>query len=183
MADDELRRILAEIQRRGGIGPVDLDDAIAHAADFAAALPHDCVNVIDLGSGGGLPGLVVAVRRPELNLVLVERRAKRADLLRYAVRALGLERVTVTESDAQALAAGLSAPADAVTARSFAGPEVLIPLAARLVRSGGVLVVSDPPDRASRWTPEQLQSWGFAEDGHTGACRRLRRMGAASSST
>jgi 16S rRNA (guanine527-N7)-methyltransferase len=116
------------------------------------------------------------MRRPEVRLLLVERRAKRADLLRYAVRALRLtDRVEVTECDAYALAATLSEPVDAVTARSFAAPEVLIPLAATLVRGGGVLVVSDPPDHEPRWTAAQLADWGFTEDGRVGASRRLRR--------
>jgi 16S rRNA (guanine527-N7)-methyltransferase len=176
MADDDLRRILAEIQRRGGIGPVDLDVAITHADAYAAALPEGCSTVVDLGSGGGLPGVVIAVRRPEVEVLLVERRATRADLLRYAVRALQLiGRVAVTECDARDLQSVLTGPVDAVTARSFAPPDVLIPLAAPLLHPGGVLLLSDPPDRAPRWTPEQLLSWGFSEDGRIEGVRRLRR--------
>lgn len=176
MADDDLRRVLAEIQRRGGIGPLDLDDAIAHAEAYVEALPDDCATLIDLGSGGGLPGVVIAVRRPEIDVLLVERRAARADLLRYAVRALQMiDHVQVTERDARDLRSVLAGPVDAVTARSFAAPEVLIPLAATLLRADGVLVMSDPPDRAARWTPEQLLSWRFAEDGRVDGVRRLRR--------
>ena len=176
MADDDLRRILAEIQRRGGIGPVDLDAAITHAEAYAVALPEGCATVVDLGSGGGLPGVVIAVRRPEVRMLLVERRATRADLLRYAVRALHLvDRVEVTERDARDLSVALDGPVDAVTARSFAAPEVLIPLAATLLGPAGVLLLSDPPDRTPRWTPEQLLSWGFAEDGRVEGVRRLRR--------
>ena len=53
--------------------------AVAHADAFAAALPSSAA-VVDLGSGGGLPGLVIAVRRPDLRLTLVERRAHAAPI-------------------------------------------------------------------------------------------------------
>jgi 16S rRNA (guanine527-N7)-methyltransferase len=176
MPDDDLRRLLGEIQRRGAIGPVDLDDAIHHAADFVLALPDGPLSVIDLGSGGGLPGLVIAARRPDVALLLVERRAKRADLLRYAVRALGVaDHVVVTETDAARLGSTLTGPADVVTARSFGAPQVLMPIAASLVRSGGMLVVSEPPDRQSRWDVAELLTWGFDELDHVGGVRRLLR--------
>jgi 16S rRNA (guanine527-N7)-methyltransferase len=176
MPDDDLRRLLGEIQRRGAIGPVDLDDAIHHADDFARALPDGALSVIDLGSGGGLPGLVIAVRRPDVALLLVERRAKRADLLRFAVRALGVaDHVAVTEADAGRLAPTLVEPADVVTARSFGAPHVLMPIAAPLLRPGGLLVVSEPPDRQSRWDPTELLTWGFDELDHVGGVRRLVR--------
>lgn len=176
MPDDDLRRLLGEIQRRGAIGPVDLDAAIHHAEDFVRAIPTGPVSVIDLGSGGGLPGLVIAVRRPDVTLLLVERRAKRADLLRYAIRALGVDhRVSVTEVDASRVGPTRSSPADVVTARSFGAPQVLIPIAAPLLRSGGLLVVSDPPDRQSRWEASELLTWGFEEFDHVGGVRRLRR--------
>lgn len=177
MADaDELRRVLGEVQRRGAIGPVDLGDAIAHADDFVAALPADARRVVDLGSGGGLPALVIGVRRPDLDLVLVERRAKRADLLRYAVRALDIaQRVVVTEVDATRVADELGLVADVVTARSFGAPGVVMPIAASLLAPGGTLLVSDPPDRAARWTAGELATWGFVEIDHVGGVRRLRR--------
>lgn len=174
--DGELRRVLAELQRRGAIGPVDLDEAIAHAGDFVSAVPVDATQVVDLGSGGGLPALVVAVRRPELHLLLVERRAKRADLLRYAVRALSLrDRVSVTEIDATRVATSLGVSADVVTARSFGPPDVVMPIAASLLSAGGLLLVSDPPARVARWTIDNLLTWGFAELDHVGGVRRLVR--------
>jgi 16S rRNA (guanine527-N7)-methyltransferase len=176
MPDDDLRRLLGEIQRRGAIGPVDLDEAIHHADDFVRALPDGPLSVIDLGSGGGLPGLVIAARRRDVALLLVERRAKRADLLRYAVRALGVaDHAVVTETDAARLGPTLTAPADVVTARSFGAPQVLMPIAAPLLLSGGLLVVSEPPDRQSRWDAADLLTWGFDELDHVGGVRRLLR--------
>jgi 16S rRNA (guanine527-N7)-methyltransferase len=174
--DNELRRVLTELQRRGAIGPVDIDAAIEHAVDFVSALPDATRLVVDLGSGGGLPGLVIAARRRDVELVLVERRAKRADLLRFAVRALDVaDRVVVTETDATRVADSLAITADAVTARSFGAPGVVMPIAASLLLPGGFLLVSDPPDRMSRWSPDELAAWGFEEYDHVGGVRRLRR--------
>jgi hypothetical protein len=62
-----------------------------------------------------------------------------------------------------------------VTARSFAAPHVLMPIAAPLLRPGGLLVVSEPPDRQSRWDPTELLTWGFDELDHVGGVRRLVR--------
>src|SRR5687768_12558803 len=101
-SDDALARVLSEIQRRGGVGSQPIAEAIAHSDRFVAACPSSARLGVDLGSGGGLPALVLAVRRPELTLHLLERRATRADLLRYGVSALGLDdRVTVHVADAR----------------------------------------------------------------------------------
>jgi 16S rRNA G527 N7-methylase RsmG len=142
---DELVRVLSEIQRRGGIGRGPIKDAIAHAEHFVVALPTSVSAVLDLGSGGGLPGLVVAVRRPSVRCVLVERRAKRADLLRYGVRALRLDgRVEVAEGDIDEMPH--LGPVDAVTARSFGPLREVLRIASPLLRPGGVCIVSTPPE-------------------------------------
>ena len=127
-----------------------------------------------------MPGLVIGARLPLLSLRLVERRAKRADLLRFAVRALDLsDHVSVVDTDAQLLADELEATGalvDVVTARSFAAPEVLLPLAARLLRSGGVLVVSDPPDGRGKWTDAQLRAADLVDRGSKAGVHVLERL-------
>ena len=150
--DDRLHHVLAEIQRRGGIGSsASLPDEIEHARRFVAAIPEDASLLVDLGSGGGLPGLVIAADRPVLRVVLVERRAKRADLLSYGARALqATDRIEVVATDVEdvirAVLAGDRPTVDVVTARSF-GPLVLVlSSAAPLLRPGGRVIVSLPPD-------------------------------------
>lgn len=176
MADDQLRRVLGELQRRGASGPTDLDAAIRHAAAFVDVLPPEPHRVIDLGSGGGLPGLVIAVRRPDVDIVLVERRTKRADLLRYAVRALDLEaHVVVTEVDALRLRMSGVSPARVVTARSFGSPRAVMAVADDLVEPGGTLVVSEPPDRPQRWAEVLEQYPAFADAGLVGGVQVIRR--------
>lgn len=146
----ELEALLAESQRIGLIGPGDLDIAIAQARAFAHALPAPCVRVVDVGSGGGLPGLVVLAERPDVQLTLVDRKERSCDLLRRAVRALGAtDRATVVHADLEHLGHD---PAwrqafDAATARGVAAPAEVAELVLPLIRPGGVLVVSVVDDR------------------------------------
>lgn len=188
---DQLRLILGEIQRRGGIGRGPLEPEIAHAEQFAtvvgdarvvgdAIIAGRATTVVDLGSGGGLPGLVIAVRCPGAHLALIERRAKRADLLRYGVHALGLgDRVAVVEADAAEVPACSEVitgwgRADVVTARSFGPPSVVAGHAARLLAPGGRLVVSEPPGMSTRWSDTTVRELGFRIEGRRGAVQVLR---------
>jgi 16S rRNA (guanine527-N7)-methyltransferase len=99
--------------------------------------------VVDVGSGGGLPAIPLAILRPALDLTLVEPLAKKASFLRTAVRELALSgRVRV-----EATRAGALAPAafDVAMSRATFPPATWIKVAARLVRAGGrVLVLTVP---------------------------------------
>ena len=146
-----------------------------------ASSPSSAANaiVVDLGSGGGLPGLVIAARRPDVQLTLVERRATRADLLRRAVAVLDLGgRVTVRTADARSLA--VSGPQfDTVTARSFGPPLLVARVAAPLCVSGGEAIVSEPPPSAAevsdRWPTAELAALGWDDLGPVTGLRHLRR--------
>ena len=94
--------------------------------------------VLDLGSGAGLPGLVLAAHRPDLHVVLVEPLLRRATFLAEAVDALGLPHVTVRRARAEELAGELVA--DAVTARAVAPLDRLAGWALPLLRPGGRLL-------------------------------------------
>lgn len=159
---------LAIAQRLGVTGERDLVDAIAHARGFVrclAGVPAGA-NVVDLGSGGGLPGIAIAHDRPDLAVTLVERRRSRADLLvRMAGRITGMRTspgrpVTVVSDDVAHMATPHGG-FDAATARSFGSPSVTLSAAASVVRPGGLIVISDPPPgSADRWTPELLSRCG-----------------------
>lgn len=92
----------------------------------------------DIGSGAGLPGMVLAIARPEVNFVLIEPMERRVDWLRHESAGLGLENVEVVRARAEEAKFGLGL--DQVTARAVTGLSKLIPLAAPLVRSGGELL-------------------------------------------
>ncbi|MGH9010738.1 MAG: RsmG family class I SAM-dependent methyltransferase [Acidimicrobiia bacterium] len=125
--------------------------------------------VLDLGSGGGLPGLVLATYRPELELILLEARQRPCRFLREAVSALDLTQVTVVEARAEDAARrpNLRESFDAVVARSFGPPAVTAECAVGFLRPGGGLVVSEPPgdeerDAAARWPQPGLEELGLS---------------------
>lgn len=157
--------VLAAAQAAGSLGDRPIADVIQHAECFVSALPADTHLIIDLGTGAGVPGLVIADRRPGTHLVLVDRRATRIDGLRRAVAALGLTtRVTVIHADAADLARKTDHAGryDTVVSRGFGSPEYTAQHARPLLRPGGVLIVSEPPVRdPRRWPDADVVRWGF----------------------
>jgi 16S rRNA (guanine527-N7)-methyltransferase len=177
---DELLETLRLAQRLGFFGSGDLRQAMVHAGHFASAIPDESRLVIDLGSGGGLPGLVIAVSKPQVAVVLIERRQARADFLLRAVSRLGLQgqvRVVATDVDVVAQRGDYQRRADVVTARGFAQPAVTAQVASSLVRPGGLIVVSDPPGPSgpARWLAVPLGSWQLEYVHSDGIVSVLRR--------
>ncbi|HEV8173240.1 MAG TPA: 16S rRNA (guanine(527)-N(7))-methyltransferase RsmG [Actinoplanes sp.] len=98
-------------------------------------------SVVDVGSGAGLPGIVLAVARPDLTVTLVEPLARRTAFLSEAVTALGLDaNVTVVRGRAEDLASGPSITADVVTARAVAPLDRLAGWCLPLAAVGGRLL-------------------------------------------
>lgn len=131
---------------------------------MGACLPGDAHRVLDLGSGGGLPGLVLAETNPALILVLLDSAVRRCRFLREAVTRLELgDRVEVVEERAETAARrrALRGTFDAVVARSFGSPAVTAECAVGFLRLGGSLVVSEPPEAGNRWNPEGLADLGL----------------------
>ncbi len=158
--DDGLVDALTEAQRLGFLGARPIAEVIEHAGAFVESLdglPADA-RVIDLGSGGGVPGLVIASTRPDLHVTLLDRRTKRTDFLERIVRRLGWsERVSVTAVDV-----GVFHPDplfDAAVARGFGPPAETLEAAARVVRPGGLVVISEPPT-GDRWDADGLRRAG-----------------------
>lgn len=143
--------MLADAQRRGLLGSLDLDLAIDQSLAYLTAAPPRPTRLIDLGSGAGVPGLVIAALGPAaaapMATTLVERSRSRADWLVRAIGRLGLTEVDVLASDAVEAGRGRArATADLVTARGFAPLPILVECAAPLLAEGGTLVVSLAPD-------------------------------------
>jgi 16S rRNA (guanine527-N7)-methyltransferase len=166
---------LRESQRLGFLGARPVEQAAEHAAWFANALGPlpDAARLIDLGSGGGLPGLVLADLLPRCSITLVDRRQKRTDFLRRVVRRLEQEHVEVREADvadvARNVEAGVEPRFDAVTARGFGPAETTLRLARQLIRDSGAIVISEPP-HAERWDQDLLRELEL-EDRRVGPVR------------
>ena len=116
---------------------------------FARILPS-VERVLDVGSGGGLPGVIVAIARPDLEVHLLEATRKKADFLADVVMALGLA-ATVHHGRAEELATGeLRERFDVVCARAVAPLERLVPWCAPYLRPGGRLYAI----KGQRWADE-----------------------------
>jgi 16S rRNA (guanine527-N7)-methyltransferase len=115
---------------------VHLADSLAGLAvpELAAA-----ARIADLGSGAGLPGIPLALARPDAAVALVESLGRKADWLAAVAGDLGLARVEVVRERAETWTAGFGA-CDAVCARALAPLAVLCEYAAPLLSPGGVLV-------------------------------------------
>ena len=164
--DHELESILRRSQELGFLGERPVDEVIEHARGFVAALQHldaGC-RIIDLGAGGGVPGLVIAHDRPDVRISLLDRRTKRTDFLEQVVRRLGWgARVEVVAMDIARFVTSGPPPFDAVVARGFGPPELTLRWAAALVGPGGAIVISEPPS-GDRWDPALLAELGVHRD-------------------
>ncbi len=124
---------------------------------------------MDLGSGSGVPGLIIAWALEQAEVVLVESNARRANFLHRAATFLDLDsRIQILCERAELVGREptLRERADVVVARSFGPPATTAECGSALVRVGGHLVVSDPPRSSAlklqgRWETEPLLQLGL----------------------
>ncbi len=174
----ELFDVLSRAQEFGFLGPAPVEGHIEHSLEFVRACEangrRDCV--MDLGSGGGVPGLVLGVAWQESTIVLLEANARRAAFLRRSVDILKLtERVAVLAERAETAARDVRhrGQYDLLVARGFGGPAVVAECGAPFLRTGGTLIVSEPPptsrageiggrgEQGSRWPVDGLSVLGL----------------------
>jgi 16S rRNA (guanine(527)-N(7))-methyltransferase RsmG len=151
------RWLTEEASPAGALGPAEGDRIerrhIGDSLLFARCLP-DSGEVVDLGSGAGLPGIPLAVALPDLDLVLVDRSGRRADLLRRVTRILDLPNVQVTHGDITAVP-GL---ARAIVSRATMSPDDAEKLLLPRVQPGGVVVLG-----GSWVSPPSSPGWDTVE--------------------
>ncbi|GAB3136460.1 16S rRNA (guanine(527)-N(7))-methyltransferase RsmG [Marisediminicola antarctica] len=143
---DVARKYTDDLAQRGEelglIGPLELPRLWSrHILNSAllAPLVRRGARVGDIGSGAGLPGLVVALARPDAQFVLIEPMERRCDWLRHEAAELGLTNVEVMRARAEE--AHLSPLLDQATARAVSALSKLLPLTVPLVRSGGEVIL------------------------------------------
>ena len=139
----------------GGIGPHEAsrlwDRHLLDAAAFSTYWPDPPRKCLDLGSGAGLPGIVLAILWADTTMQLVDRSGRRARLMRRAVRILGLENVSVVERDVFELAG----EREALVMRATLPPPAAASLCGERLAPGGQAVVglsrSEAPRTAEHW--------------------------------
>lgn len=151
-------------EERGLIGPLEparlwsrhiLNSAVAGPLFAAGA------RVGDVGSGAGLPGLVLAIARPDVEWVLIGPMERRVTWLQEQTDALELQNVTIVRARGEEWSEG--AVLDAVTARAVSALKTLVPLTAPLVRVGGELVLLKGANAANEIeaASKQLRKYGL----------------------
>jgi 16S rRNA (guanine527-N7)-methyltransferase len=162
---------------RGLIGPREVprlwDRHLLNCGLLDPMVPEGA-RVVDLGSGAGLPGLVLALARPDLSITLVEPMLRRTTFLTQACEVLGLDEVRVLRGRAEDLTGERF---DVVTARALAPLPKLLTWGLPLVAPGGVLLAmkgSSADDEIIAAAPE-LDAWR--------ATTEVRHLSAPGSST
>ena len=127
-------------EERGLIGPLEPPRLWSrHILNSAVIAPLFSGRVGDVGSGAGLPGLVLAIARPDVEWVLIEPMERRVAWLSEQVDSLDLDNVEVVRARAEDWKRG--PVLDAVTARAVSALRTLVPITAPLVRDGGELIL------------------------------------------
>lgn len=169
----EVLAALEDAKAHGFLGESAIGSHVAHSLGFATAaeavLGGAPATFLDLGSGGGVPGLVLADRWPSSAVVLLDAHRRRAEALMRAVGRLGwaarVEILWMRAEEAGRLGR-LRGSQPLVVARSFGPPAVTAECAAPFLRPGGLLIVSEPPADGSegraRWPGGPLDQLGLA---------------------
>jgi 16S rRNA (guanine527-N7)-methyltransferase len=185
LSDDDRARLVAALEDAralGFLGPGPVEEHLDHGVAMGSVVPPDASvrRAVDLGTGGGVPGLVLALGWADVAFRFVEAQRRRAAFLASAATALGIDaRVRVDERRAEVVGRDplVRGSADLVTARSFGRPAVTAECAAPLLRPGGLLVVSEPPEPESdRWPADELAGLGLEPEPVVAAGRRFVRL-------
>ncbi|MFK0402811.1 16S rRNA (guanine(527)-N(7))-methyltransferase RsmG [Microbacterium sp. NPDC090225] len=145
-----------EGEQRGLIGPLELPRLwTRHILNSVIAAPLFHGKVADIGSGAGLPGLVLAIARPDVHWTLVEPMERRVTWLTEQVTELSLDNVEILRARAEEV--GRAGAFDVVTARAVSALRTLLPLTAPLVRDGGELALLKGMNAANEIEAAQKQ--------------------------
>ncbi len=170
LVDPALDGIYRRSFELGFLGSMPIGDQIEHALGFVAILESLSVgppaSVLDLGTGGGIPGLVLASCWPDTRVVLMDANERRTAFLQEVVDGwAGSARCEVVRGRAEELGRDgtLRQQFDAVTSRSFGPPAATAECGSSFLAVGGSMVISEPPDAdpEDRWPRAGLQRLGL----------------------
>jgi len=147
-SDDQLLTVLERARTVGFLGPGPLRVHLDHARAYGRHLPAGPIRLIDLGSGGGLPGIPLLADRTDITGVLLDAAQKRISFLVWALTELALtKRVSTITGRAEEWAhdADHRSRYDAVVCRGFGPPATTVECSAGYLALGGRLLISEPP--------------------------------------
>jgi len=168
--DDRLDPALRRSSELGFIGTMPIADQIDHALGFVAILEEELggppSSVIDLGTGGGVPGLVLACCWPDTRVVMMDASERRTTFLLEVLESwTATHRGEVMRGRAEDLGRrdDLREAFEAVTSRSFGLPAATAECGSSFLGIGGLMVVSEPPDTPAgdRWPEGGLAILGL----------------------
>jgi 16S rRNA (guanine527-N7)-methyltransferase len=176
--DPQLRRtlvgVLESARELGFLGPGPVEDHLERSFAFEAAWtsirPDPPPTILDLGTGGGVPGLILALTWPLSRVVLLDGSDRRVEFLHGAIDRLGLaDRVRpLAQRAEEAGHSALRGTFSLVTARGFAAPAVTAECGAALLEPAGLLAVAEPPGgNPDRWPVGPLAALGLELAGLT----------------
>lgn len=177
-----LLAVLGKARELGFLGPGPVEDHAQHSLGFLRAAGEEGPGLaVDLGSGGGVPGLLLALAWPESRVVLLDASERRTNFLAESVGRLGLSTPRVMVLRGRAEEVGRQdhwrGAADLVVARAFGPPAVVAECGAPLLKQGGRLIVSEPPGGGfERWPQPGVEMFGLvaaAPDQHEGGWYRV----------
>jgi 16S rRNA (guanine527-N7)-methyltransferase len=160
-------RLIGSTDRTWMLGSIVLDSFA-----FLEPLPREARKIADVGSGAGIPGIPMAIVRPDLELTLIEIRQRRVSFLSTVVRELGLRNVDVAATRVEALAITRSEYFDAVVMRCAGSARSVLPHAFAILRETGVVVMAAKRD--SRPDPDEHALVRML-DGSSRDFRRIRK--------
>lgn len=168
--DPALDAVLRRSFELGFLGSMPVTDQVDHALGFVAIFESELggppASVIDLGTGGGVPGLVLASCWPDSRVVLMDANERRTIFLEEVLAGWnGSRRAEVLRGRAELLGHDevLREQFEAVTSRSFGRPAATAECGSSFLAVGGSMVISEPPDSdsAARWPGPGLYRLGL----------------------
>jgi 16S rRNA (guanine527-N7)-methyltransferase len=155
-------KLAADAERMSLISRHELPNLGRHILDSAALLAFRDLSseeVADLGTGGGLPGVVLSILRPKVKVALIDSRRSRVVFLKSVQRLLGLENIEVVHARLEELAGVRSFPL--AVARALGRLDRVLEMSLGVVEAGGSLVLYKGP----RWSEEAEEAGAIAERG------------------
>jgi 16S rRNA (guanine527-N7)-methyltransferase len=153
-------RMLADWNRKINLTAITdpVQVAVKHYLDAIAPLNHIPCNsrLLDIGTGGGFPGIPLKIMRPDQPMTLIDSVRKKITFVKSAIRALGLENIEALHTRAEQLGcdAMYAAKFDVIVCRALADPKAVVRLALPLLAAKGCILIYQGPNTGPQNTAD-----------------------------